>query len=373
MTSEELTNSQISVLERLPDTRNSIAEDLDITSRSVRYRMEALEDKGYTFSMGSDYVWRIESRPEEEPERTNTYHRSTVKKELNNVLVEIERDIKELVNSSPPTVSEVTDGGEATLVIPHSDSHIGAEVDGRNGEGSYSSDVAVDRISDHVDQSIHRARERGDVEHVEYVLMGDIVDGEDIYPNHNLSLRDTLQEQIRIATGTLLDQIKKLSDEFETVGVRCIGGNHGRISKNSTSNADSILYDFLDVAVSNDDSLDNVMFQKSTNGQYVNFDVRGHTFHVRHGQDSLSHIGTSSGKRRWLEWKDVYRFDVGLRGHYHTVKREPVGRGVPIFQTGSPCPPSLFAESLGESGVPSGMYLFVTDDVVDEEMRMVYY
>lgn len=52
-----VTQEQKEVLDRLPDTRDSIADQLGITRRAVRYRMNALEDKGYDFSRDSEGVW----------------------------------------------------------------------------------------------------------------------------------------------------------------------------------------------------------------------------------------------------------------------------------------------------------------------------
>ena len=55
---QELTPKQNDVLGLLPDTRRNIAEELGISIRAVRYRMEAMEDEGMMFQRDSDGTWR---------------------------------------------------------------------------------------------------------------------------------------------------------------------------------------------------------------------------------------------------------------------------------------------------------------------------
>lgn len=53
----DLTEAQIEVLEKIPDTRENIAEELGISRRAVRGRMNGIEDEGGSFTRDSEYVW----------------------------------------------------------------------------------------------------------------------------------------------------------------------------------------------------------------------------------------------------------------------------------------------------------------------------
>jgi len=53
------------------------------------------------------------------------------------------------------------------------------------------------------------------------------------------------------------------------------------------------------------------------------------------------------------------------------VKLEPVGDEEPVVMTGSPAPPSTFAESKGKTGGRCGVYWFTTEDRVIEEFEPI--
>lgn len=68
---------------------------------------------------------------------------------------------------------------------------------------------------------------------------------------------------------------------------------------------------------------------------------------MTHGQDSLEHIGTSSGRNRWRGWLNEQDFDVGYRGHYHESKREPIQNGPMIYESPSPKPADEWTSKIG--------------------------
>lgn len=150
-----------------------------------------------------------------------------------------------------------------------------------------------------------------------------------------------------------MEQIQRLAERFPAVQVVCQPGNHGAIdpSYSEGANADRVLYMMLDKAVRFSDDLDNVTFIRNNSARFTNFYLRGsHTsyeqggqgweFHLRHGDNSLEHIGTSAGKRRWYNW--MLRHDLGqaYRGHYHastsirSIQRQPrIHRQMIVNQT----------------------------------------
>lgn len=363
-----VTQEQKEVLDRLPSKRRDIADDLDITIRATRYRMDALEEKGYEFTRDSEGVWDVHDEPEDierkdtEPWRIDSYSKAQATKEVHNELTEMEQEVKEALSKVEPVKSyHSTDSSSSTLFLPHSDAHIGAVVESRHGVDYYSADEARDSIEEYFDRGISAAKNRGDVEDVVVNINGDCLDGEGVYPGQRHEQEDNLRDQLRKAGNIYIEQLTKLAEEFQHVSVYCVPGNHGDISKRSTTNADMMLYDFVETAVAYS-QYENIHIEKAGAGGFLNANIRGWNFHLRHGQDYLEHVGTSSGIRRALNWLSQYDFDVGIRSHYHSVKYEPVADETPVVMTGSPAPPSTFAESKAADGGKCGVYWFVTDD-----------
>jgi len=225
---------------------------LDISERAVRYRQNALEDKGYNFSRDSDGIWyqdpstddvdeeelaegyqeqgeeeRESSFEPEEPQRVNTYEKAQITKDVHNELTEIEQDIKQALNEAKPNLSSVPEhsSSTSTLVMPHSDSHVGAIVRGRRDVNYYSVEEAKDNIIEYFDKCISAARQRGDVEDVVLIFNGDHLDGEGIYASQRHEQEDNLRNQQRKAGKLYIEQILRLSEEFDNVSVYCVPGN----------------------------------------------------------------------------------------------------------------------------------------------------
>jgi len=368
---------QQDVLELLPNTRQDIADELGISYRAVRYRMNSLEEAGYDFERDGNNVWSVSGmsdREEEEPQRDtevkriNTYDKAQATKDVNNSLLEIEKEIKEAVEKVPhyDTDFETTEGN-STLVIPRSDDHFGAKIQERSVNEEFTTEIAKQRISETIDSAISASQEREEyVEDVVLGLFGDHIEGESIFNNQVAHLDQFLREQIKEASTFYVNQIEKLSKEFENVKVVTCPGNHGRTS--GVTNADDIVFDWIQTGLQWKE-VGNVEFVES-NGKYVDFNIRGYSGYARHGTDALKHASTSSGDDRWMNWKEESPFDVGYHGHHHELRMEPVGHSQ-VFQCGTPVPPSLFVNSIGETGKPRTMYHFTTDENVIDGLDII--
>jgi hypothetical protein len=391
-----LTPKQKEVFDLMPAKRDDIAESLNISRRAVRYRQNAIEkETDIDLERDSDGVWyesddcsdkddethseakeseldtqEVTERENEKPWRVNSYDKAQATKEINNSLMQIEKEVKEALNSRPIryTDFEETDNS-STLVIPRSDDHFGVKVDGRSINAEYSTPIARERINYLFDHAIEKSKERGDVENVIVGMFGDFVDGEKVYPGHHTNIEEYLRGQIKKASTVYINQIQKLSEEFEHVKVITCPGNHGSFGDGVVSNADDIVYDQIELGVDLI-GLDNVEFQHTPNSVYVEFSIRGWDAYARHGQDALKHASTSSGDDRWMNWKEESGFDVAYHGHHHQLRMEPVGYAQ-LFQCGTPVPPSLFVNQIGETGVPRVFYHFTTDENIVEDMEII--
>lgn len=374
----DITPKQKQVLELMPDTRENIADELGISRRACRYRMKTLEeDHGYEFYMTSDNVWH-EREPEddnskrsEEPRRINSYNKAQATKEIHNELTELEKQVKQALNNTEPVTTQYnrSDSG-STLILPHSDAHVGSVVQGRYDVDYYGAEEAREAIREFVDKGIAHANRRDDVEDVVFVLNGDMCDGEGVFSSQRHKQEDNVRDQLRKAGNTYIEQILKLSDEFEHVNVQCVPGNHGRLDHESTTNFDMMLYDFIETALHYSDA-DNVNINKAGPAGVVQFSVRGWDYLARHGQKYLNHVGTSNGQKRVQDDYMAYDFDILLRSHYHKTLIERIGDEIPVVMTGSPSPPSTFAESQGASGGSCGIFWFTTEDKVMEDIEPI--
>jgi hypothetical protein len=403
--SPNITSKQQAVYDCLPETRKNIADHLDISRRSVRYRMDAIEeDTPVEFERDSDGVWCVSDgsleedeelpsghkensqdaytktdqpsngRAEEElePFREDIYDKAQNTKDVHNALTKLEKEVKEALSNSQPVlnVTERTEG-KSTLVLPHSDSHVGAVIKERPTVEYYSAEEAREAITEYFERAVNDANQREDVEDVVLILNGDHLDGEGVFPGQRHEQEDNLRDQLRKAGNTYIEQILMLSCEFESVEVYAVPGNHGNIDRESTTNADMMLYDFVETALSYSDA-DNIRFEKAHSGGYLSFDIRGWEYFTRHGENYLKHIGTSSGIRRALDWYTRENgFDVGLRSHYHSIKWETIADEVPIIMTGSTAPPSTFAEQSGSDGGETAAFWYATEDNPIESFEQI--
>jgi len=392
-----LTPKQKEVFDLMPAKREDIAEELGISKRAVRYRQNAMEkESNIDLERNSDGVWyasddcsdeddgtqseekesELDSRCEDsmasEPKRVDSYSRAQNTKDTHNRLTELEKEIKQAISNIEPVVSDFSrTEGESTLVIPHSDSHVGAVVEDRYDVDYYSAEEARGVIEEYFDRCIQSARERGDVEDAVVIFNGDHLDGEGIYPAQRHEQEDGIRDQQRKAGRTYIEQLMKLSNEFENVFVYQVPGNHGRLDKESTTNADMMLYDFIEVGIDYS-PVDNIHIEKAGAGGFLNFTVRGWNYLARHGEEMLEHVGTSSGKNRAQNHYMQYHYDVFLRSHYHAVKHETIGDNIPVVMTGSPAPQSTFAEKRSAGGGKCGVHWFTTEENVIEDFQPMH-
>lgn len=414
---DKFTDDQRAVRQLLPATSGELADQLGISRSAVRGRIARMddveryddgayriagEDDPEDFEVRVDPVDELEDpfeqldfepitdiagggedhdhgddgdeQPPVRDDRIDPTARQSKTRTATEALVAIERESANLLREArelhPLPDRPLEPLGEVDVLIPRSDDHFGATAETYDHElgrvvETFNLDIARQRVNRCTEVLLERLDRLADAYQLgtcHFALLGDSVTGEDIYDSQPHEIDGTLREQLNVAAECYFTQLAVLAGRFEHVHVPSVPGNHGEIrssSPSSDNNADSFLYDRLEsmVRVS---SLENVSFTRAWRTSFVDFDIRGWTVHARHGQSSLSHIGTSSGKNRWRGWLDDSGFDLGLRGHYHEKKREPV-RGRPVLMSGSICPPGDLEERISEYS-PAGAMLYLIGD-----------
>lgn len=378
MNADELTEREEFVVnELLPATSGELADSLEITRSTVWDIAQNLREKGLDVSQDSQGRYFIPGVAEDpsassytDARRITSQSKAAITRKVKEYLAEVEEQLQEELDSTEPAVVDgglATDEGNQDFIGHFTDIHFGQVIRNQHGEETYNSDIAEARFRQLVGEGLNYAENRRTMgvtfDNAHFLLGGDIITNENIYDGQAHEIDETLREQIRRAANVVTWGIRRYSNSFDRVQVVCTPGNHGELRSGNASNhanADTILYDMVELAVRESD-IENVHFVRSDAVYYVNFPIRDWNAHMRHGHDaSLEHIGTSAGKQRWGQWLIDHDFDVAFRGHYHLLKEEPIA-GRQVLMGGSPAPQSGFEESHAMSGRPIAAVHGATD------------
>lgn len=377
-----LTERQQDVVDAVPGTYPELADRLSISVPRTRGIVSQIISRGYNLKrdpIGDNGRIVVYDAHNDNDARTHydvpgeRISKATVTRRYNDALTEIQAWLAQDLNADPAPCPEFSVRPSAEDVVIHrSDAHIGAKYRDENGNYHYDTDTAIERegtVTDRVDNLCLRQEKAGvefDTAHL--LLGGDMIHGEGIYPDQPWETEIPLVKQIEVASDLYMEQIDRLRHRFPQVQVVMQNGNHGELRGDGmgpTSNADDIVYMTLRQRV-RDRGYENVRtIHKPHASYYTNFTMREGEWngHLRHGQKSLFHIGTSSGKDRWKTWLIRHAFDIAYRGHYHELRLENV-LSYPVIMSGAACPPDDFEEGLGEWSEPAATIHGVSDERV---------
>jgi len=150
-------------------------------------------------------------------------------------------------------------------------------------------------------------------------VTGDMVHGENVYQGAKVgTISCGAREQvITLAFPNLSEFILSLKQEFKTVRVKCVPGNHGRYSREApaTSNWDMMLYDLLKTKLepygAEVEIADNF---------FLMTEVQGHRFFLAHFDQFRATMGVPwfAMMRGIQSWFVTYGgFDYIVGGHFH--------------------------------------------------------
>ncbi len=295
------------------------------------------------------------------------------KKKVHELIQYLDRDLNGRAPAVPEDGLSVRESHE-DMVVHRSDDHIGANYTDEFGNDTFSAEIGIKRVRNVSDKvfSLKKRQEEAGVEFdtLHIVMGGDHLHGIGIHDDQPWETELSLPEQLTVASDIYMEFIDRASTEFESVQIVCQKGNHGELRGDGMGpddNVDTAFFMTLDRRV-RDRGYDNVKFVRSDGGNFTNFPLRGETLndcehraHLRHGQHSLIHIGTSAGKKRWLQWLHQHNFDIAYRGHYHEFRIENIVSN-PVLMSGAIVPPSDFEESLAEWSEPAATVHGVSDE-----------
>lgn len=357
--SDELADSQRQLISLLPASSQTLADELHISTSTVRDRISRLRDSGVAIQYDNRSQMYVLA-DEEKVRRVSTKHTGTKTREANNYITELEKTILRRLEASQALITpQDPEPGNEDMVLHVTDLHIGDVVENEHGNEVYNTAVAK-RVMNHITEKVLHLRKtmsaisNFDTLHILYG--GDMVTNENIYDGQAYDIESMLADQMTDAVAAMTNQIKSLASEFEALNVVAIPGNHGKTRASGVSkqaNMDLVAYRWLDDRL-REAKMDNIDMNVGEATWHKTFELRGGewTGFLVHGQDQQQHVdATAASSRDWRGHLNKFELDVGYRGHYHSARVEPIQNGPFVIESPSPKPAGEFAEQIGESSV----------------------
>lgn len=410
--SEARQNAFTILLDNGGATNAEIAEIMGISTSTARDHTTGLVNNGVPLGTrkvengAKEYYYRPDEKehPVNPSEPTGELRsKATITKNAKEKVHELIQYLDNDLNGRAPAIPDdgltVRESNE-DMVCHRSDDHIGAKYHDEFGNNTFDAEIGIQRVrtvSNRVFELKARQEAAGvDFDTLHIVMGGDHLHGIGIHDDMPWETQLSMPEQLTIASDIYMEFFDRAAKEFDSVQIICQEGNHGELRGDGMGpddNVDTAFFLTLDRRV-RDRGYDNVKFVRSAGGSFTNFQMRaksekdqqtadalgvpvknlptdlqsGHRAHLRHGQGSLEHIGTSAGKKRWLSWKEMHDFDIAYRGHYHTFQIDSI-MSTPVIESGAIVPPSDFEESLAIWGEPAATIHGVSDE---REMTWMY-
>jgi len=290
---------------------NAIAEVMDARYSQIEHRIRRLRKKGLISTR------LVSKAAQDKLEDQKTQTEGVVELLLPHIKQLNYYDPKPLI--SKPTIGPEGDRSVEEAVLVLSDIHFGKKTESFNyrvlGERFEKLHYSVARI-------IGLLKKGYKIDKLNIFLIGDIVDGDMIYPGHAHGVEVPVIDQIyQMGFPMLRDFLLSMSKIFPQIDVHCEYGNHGRVHKDASrkTNFDYVLYKHLEA-----------YFRKYPKIKFLVYDdwkaivpVQGHNFLITHG-DAIS--GGSNGVpltgiigalMRWAKSMQE-EFTYMVTGHFHT-------------------------------------------------------
>lgn len=236
---------------------------------------------------------------------------------------------------------------------------------------TYNRAIAGERLDIYagkIDKLVTIARTDHPVHEARVYLLGDMVEGEIIFPQQQSEVDASLFDQIRDAAEAIVRWLRQLLVTFSKLHVVGIVGNHGRLSESRRygrrSNADRILYLLIRSIL---DKEPRITWNVPDEDWYVvdhPFGGERPGFLLFHGNEipgSAAHSVGTVAKHiyGWASGAVPEPFNYAIYGHWHTPRRYRFNRFI-AWCNGSLESTSTYAqEKLAAVGYPEQLVMFV--------------
>lgn len=237
----------------------------------------------------------------------------------------------------------------------------------------YNSEICEKRIQMYADKVIHLTeiqRQDHPVKHLHIWCLGDIVEGELIFPGQSFLIDGGLYRQVTVDGPRIIKNfIIKMLENFETITFTGVIGNHGAIGgrgrrdHDPETNADRMLYRIVQLMFENEKRITfNIPDGKGERNWYAIPKIGNYKSLLIHGDQFGSLSTFYSFQKKVYGWKVgaiQEEFDDVYIGHFHTPTKMTFNT-VQMRISGSPESTNTYAmESLAAIGRPSQPLMFV--------------
>lgn len=243
-----------------------------------------------------------------------------------------------------------------------SDAQVGTGFKSRDvsGLGPYNFKVFCDRLN-RMTESVLSIRERHskayNLQCLHIFMLGDIVEGEDIFTGQGFYLDLTAFEQIIKGCRAITESIWKLAHVFPRIRVYCVPGNHGRPQQKKGKNAylsnwDTILYEFLKRDLSKSKAIE--VF--NSNSAVLAAKIQNHIFVASHGDEVKSYMSVPFYGLERLVYKRISLFnnlDYYLCAHHHRMANFDVNFSEALMNGSFPGWSDLSVNKMSSASLPS--------------------
>lgn len=359
----ELTERQKEIISQLPASKQKLSDGLYVSKSTIQDHLDAIREKGIDLKYDKDAnQWWIDDKRSEKLRRISTKHKNTKTREATEVIEEEESTLLRRLNrTSPLTAKPTTDRNKESFCLILGDLHFGDLVEKEYWDDEagqyvtrevYNSKIAADMVERFGQKALELRDMMSSVtgfDDAYLFLLGDIATGEGVYEGQVHDIESHLADQTTHSVSALYQLCTTLAEDFETLQVRGVLGNHGktRASASHGANTDLITYRWLDDRL-RDSGHKNINFAVGEAYHHLNTEVRGWRYHIRHGQDGKEHVDeTSYSEKLWRGWEDEHKFDAAIKGHHHKAAFHKVLNKYPVFSAPSPKPGGEFASRIG--------------------------
>lgn len=249
----------------------------------------------------------------------------------------------------------------------------------------YNTDVALDRIARYAEKVvrlIELQRSHHPVKEARIYLLGDLLEGEEIFPGQAHRIDASLYSQLFRGAEALAKVVRTVAATVPSVRVVGAIGNHGalggpiRRSYHPETNADAMLYNVARMLVSEDKRIQwPETFVAGERAWYAVDEVLGKRWFMAHmDQVKSASLGIPwyGFQKRLLGWAtSVAPFDYAVGGHWHVPVRFNVN-AITYWGAGSTESSNTYAQEFLASGGqrPSQWLLFQGEDGVTAEYQV---
>lgn len=250
---------------------------------------------------------------------------------------------------------------------------------------TYNSKVCAERIAryaDKVSEITEIQRSDHPVRECRVYLLGDLVEGELVFPGQAHLIDASLFDQVLVSGRSILSSfVRQMLGVFERVRVVGVIGNHGSLGGRARreyhpeSNADAMLYETARLVLKGEDDTREPRLEWAANRvalqrRWYAVDYVGtkgfllfHGDQVKGGYADYPWYGFGKKILRWANGGLREPFHFALSGHFHTPGRNLFGR-IRHWASGSTESSNEYAaERIGNQGDPSQWLLFCKPSV----------